>query len=176
MKLQELNLTEALVRYEKEMFTSKDRFEVAEVCEFELFSTDRNNTYCLQFNRDDKTYSITNVKWEMHDEGTADESEEFEEVYLETYPMEFYNREFLISRLVSYMQEAINEYNKKKERDELIKIIINYDQMINKNSPVSSFIENEGYEGMTELYNGLSDERLLEIKNLRRMSMSKSKK
>ncbi len=108
MALKDLNLGEVLDRFEKEMFKKEDRFEIADGTEFELFSKSENELYVLQFNReeDEQTYSICMMNFEPNGGDYIDT------VYLETYPMAFYNREFLTSRIVKYMEEIILPLNR----------------------------------------------------------------
>lgn len=103
MKLVELNLSNVLDKFETAMFSSTRDFEIAEACEFELFNKNEDKIYELQFDRDERTYSIALCVFE------GDDGYYSHEDFLETYSMDYYNREFLISRIVSYMNDTIKQ-------------------------------------------------------------------
>lgn len=98
-----LDLQDVLSKFENEMANTTKEYPIADSCtEFALFDKDDDNIYCLQFNREEKTYSITMCEFEPNG------GDFIEEVYLVTYPMRLYNREFLISKLVECMSEIIS--------------------------------------------------------------------
>ncbi len=102
MKLYKLDLNSVLDKFEKEMFSDSREFEIADALEFELFDKDKDNVYSLQFDRIEKYFVITLVEFKEVGGET-----EIEESFIEKYPMELYNRQFLISRIVKLMEKLI---------------------------------------------------------------------
>lgn len=112
MKICEMNLPEILGRFEVAMLDEKQ--EVADsVLEFELFDIDDHSVYALQFNKEEKKFYITKVKLCEHGD------EYPKEIILSKYPIEYYNREFVMSRIVKMMEQKIfgsmiDEFEKNK--------------------------------------------------------------
>lgn len=97
-----ITFTGVFEKFEKEMFSREWSSDIAEsTLDYALFKKDDDNVYALNFNREEKTYSITMVKFKPSD-GDFEE-----EVYIETYPIKFYNREFLTSRIVLHIEKTI---------------------------------------------------------------------
>lgn len=102
MKICEMNLPEILGRFETAMLDEKQ--EMADsVLDFELFNIHESLVYALQFNREEKEFYITIVK-------LSESGDEYaEETILRAYPMEYYNREFLISKIVGMIEKKMKE-------------------------------------------------------------------
>jgi len=152
MNLYKLNLQEVLARFEKEMFSKDREYSIADGMEFELFSRDSNNIYALQFDRHAKNYSIIMESFDGKSDyyiGTS---------HLETYPMDFYNREFLISKLLKYMEHAMH-------KSILVKRLISHDLHVfgGKEEKLVEFAEAEGYTSIQSYYDSLDSEILREI-------------
>lgn len=104
MKICEMNLPEILGRFEEAMFDKTRTMAVADsVLDFELFERDENSVYALQFDREEKKFYITMVKLCEHGD------EYPEETILSSYPMEYYNREFVMSKIVGMIEQTIFE-------------------------------------------------------------------
>lgn len=103
IKLRELNIQKLLDQYEEALFGYR-KLEIAEACEFELFNKDELTTYGLGFNRLDGTYAIVEEHYEEDENGEIEWSDTF---YIEEYPLDFYNREFLVSRIVKLIEKVI---------------------------------------------------------------------
>ena len=101
-RVRDMDVPAILNRFENEMFCADRKLEIADGLEFVLFNKDEDTVYCLQFDRLDKTYAITQVEFER------DGGDYQEEVYLEKYPMDFYNREFVTSRIVELIKGVLN--------------------------------------------------------------------
>lgn len=108
--IRKLDLQKTLTLFETEIFKtesddSHNYKELADVGEFHLFKLDECNNICLQFDKQESTYSIVNDMFE--DISVNDGEDLIDTLYLETYSMDDYNRDFLTSRIVEHISRKI---------------------------------------------------------------------
>ncbi|WP_336770399.1 hypothetical protein [Bacillus bombysepticus] len=165
----ELYLQQTIETFEKEMYENmlSKKIVILDALECGLFSVDEDNHYCLQFNTDEKIYSITKVVF------FPDEDDRHEEILLEKYSFEDYNREFLSLRIINLI------YNHKLDprrveisnreggipslKNILIPILINFDMVVysGEEHRLHEFLRIKNVCSLVQYYSQMTEEDLL---------------
>lgn len=98
-------ILQTIERFESEIHSSTRDLGFADGLEFDLFNKDDDHIYTLQFDREDKTFSVCLVEFEPNG------GDYVEEHYLETYSLDIYSKDYLIKLINKYL-------NDNKERGE----------------------------------------------------------
>jgi hypothetical protein len=153
---------DTLVQFEEEMFTGD--YEMANACDFIVFHKNKNYAYGLQYDNIEKTFSIVAEVFEDGEDSNWSHTE-----FLETFPVQFYNREFLTGKIVGYINESIVNYQEEKKNSEtrasMIKRMIEHDMDVYDDGlhEIQEFAQDRGFSSIVEYYHSLSNERLNNI-------------
>jgi hypothetical protein len=162
MLQENISFMDTVISFEKEMF-AKD-CEVANACDHIVFMRDKNYAYGLQYDITENTFSIVAEVFEDGEDSNWSHTE-----FLETFPVQFYNREFLVSKIVGYINESIINYQEEKKNSEarasMIKRMINHDKDVYADElyDIQEFAQDRGFSSIVEYYHSLSNERLNDI-------------